>query len=56
MFNLRDTLRRYRRVMQIARKPSKSEFLSTSKICAIGIVIIGLIGFAIFLTFVLLGI
>jgi len=55
MFSIKDTLRRYRRVMQIARKPSKDEYLGTSKICAIGIAIIGLIGFGIFMAFVLLG-
>jgi len=56
MFSLRETFRRYRRVLQVARKPSKDEYLGASKICALGIVVIGVIGFAIFLLFVVLGI
>ena len=47
---------RYIRVMQIARKPSKDEFISTSKICALGLVVIGLVGFMIFLGFIISGI
>jgi len=56
MFSLKETYRRYRRVLHIARKPSKSEYTGATKICALGIVVIGLIGFVIFLVFVLLGI
>ena len=56
MFSLRETFRRYRRVMQVARKPSREEYTGASKICALGIVVIGLVGFAIFPAFVLLGV
>jgi len=49
-------LRRYARVLQIARKPGKDEFVSSSKICALGIAVIGVIGFAIFLVFIMSGI
>jgi len=56
MFSIKETFRKYRRVLRIARKPSKDEYIGASKICAIGILIIGLIGFVIFLIFVLLGI
>ena len=38
----------WKRVLQVARKPSRYEFTSTSKICAIGLVLIGVIGFIIF--------
>jgi protein translocase SEC61 complex gamma subunit len=38
----------WKRVLQIARKPSRYEFTSTSKICAIGLVLIGFVGFVIF--------
>jgi len=54
VLNIRETIRKYLRVMQIARKPGKDEFVSISKICALGVFIIGFIGFAIFLVFVLL--
>ncbi len=53
--NIRETLKNYRRVMNIARKPNKEEFLSTSKICALGLFLIGIIGFVVFLPFILLG-
>ncbi len=53
---IKELLRKYRRVIQIARKPTKDEFVTSSKISAIGIIIIGLIGFTIFITFILLGI
>ncbi|MFQ5722076.1 MAG: protein translocase SEC61 complex subunit gamma [Candidatus Aminicenantales bacterium] len=56
MPDIKAKLREYRRVLQISRKPSRDEFTSSSKICAIGMVLIGLIGFAIFAVFVLLGV
>ena len=54
MVNLKATLTRYIRVLQIARKPSKDEFVTSSKISALGIAAIGAIGFVIFMLFVLL--
>jgi len=53
--NIKEIIRNYRRVMQIARKPNRDEFMSTSKICAIGLLLIGFVGFVIFLPFILLG-
>ena len=54
-FNIREIIRKYRRVLQVARKPGKDEFVSTSKICALGVLVIGFVGFAIFIIFILLG-
>ena len=51
---LKESVRNWKRVVQIARKPSKDEFLSTSKVTALGLVLIGAIGFGIFLAFVLI--
>jgi protein transport protein SEC61 subunit gamma-like protein len=45
---------KYIRVLQIARKPSREEFTTSSKICSIGILVIGLVGFVISLLFILL--
>ncbi len=45
---LKDNIKNWMRVLQVARKPNKDEFMSTSKICALGLVLIGLIGFVIF--------
>lgn len=46
---IKDSIRNWKRVLQIARKPNKEEFTSTSKICALGLVLIGFIGFIIFI-------
>ena len=51
--NIKETIRRYRRVLQISRKPGKEEFVSSTKICALGIALIGFVGFFIFLAFIL---
>ncbi len=56
MVSLREKVREWRRILQVARKPTKDEFVLSLKICAVGIVLIGLIGFVIFITFILLGI
>ncbi len=53
-FNIKALLRQYRRVLFITRKPSKDEFTGAGKICLIGIFLMGLIGFGIFLAFTLL--
>lgn len=49
--NLKETLRKYRRVLQIARKPGKEEFTTSAKVCALGIALIGFVGFVIFILF-----
>ena len=50
------SFKKYIRVLQIARKPSKEEFTASSKISLAGLIVIGLIGFAIFLIGVISGI
>ncbi len=50
---LKDSIKNWRRVLQVARKPNKEEFMSTSKITALGLVLIGVIGFIIFLVSVI---
>jgi protein transport protein SEC61 subunit gamma-like protein len=39
----------YRRLMKMTRRPTREEFIQVSKVSALGILVIGLIGFAIFL-------
>lgn len=51
---IRETLRNYRRVLSIASKPSKDDFLSAARICAIGIIIVGMMGFLLYLIAVML--
>ncbi|MFP4150911.1 MAG: protein translocase SEC61 complex subunit gamma [Candidatus Aenigmatarchaeota archaeon] len=40
-----------KRVLKVATKPSREEFFQTAKVTAIGIGLIGAIGFAVFLIF-----
>ncbi len=56
MVDIKSKIREWRRVLQISRKPTKDEFLNSSKICALGMLLIGIIGFAIFAAFQLAGI
>jgi protein transport protein SEC61 subunit gamma and related proteins len=37
------------RVLRITKKPDRNEFMSLSKVCGLGIAIIGIVGFLIFL-------
>ena len=54
--NIKETLIRYKRVLQIARKPDKDELKETIRICGIGILIIGVIGFIFYIISVLITI
>lgn len=44
-------LKSCKRVLKVATKPSKEEFFKTSKVTGLGILLIGAIGFVIFLIF-----
>ena len=55
MPDLKAKLLEWKRIIQVARKPDKDEFLSSTKICILGILLIGAVGFAIFLAFAFLG-
>lgn len=44
--DIKEKLANYRRVLQVARKPSGDEYKKIAKVCAIGMLAIGLIGFA----------
>jgi len=52
---IRETLQNYKRVLRIASKPSKDEFISAARICAIGAIIVGTIGFLFYLIALLVG-
>ncbi|HJJ32503.1 MAG TPA: protein translocase SEC61 complex subunit gamma [Methanocorpusculum sp.] len=43
--------RKYIRVLKLARRPTKQEFWKISAVAAIGIALIGVIGFIIYLLF-----
>lgn len=46
----------FKRVLSITRKPSKEEFSAASKITGLGILLIGFIGFVIYVIAMLTGI
>lgn len=49
MFNIKETLDNFRRILVISKKPNREEFIQTAKICAAGIGFIGAIGFIMFI-------
>jgi protein transport protein SEC61 subunit gamma-like protein len=51
---LKNTFANYKRVVDIARKPEREEFISSAKITGTGIALIGAIGFIIFLLYFLI--
>lgn len=50
-----DFIKQSKRVLKVARKPDREEFLDFAKVTALGIAIIGVIGFIIVLIGQLLG-
>ena len=44
-------LAKYRRVLYLAKKPNREEFMVIAKITGIGMVLIGFLGFVVFLAF-----
>ncbi len=52
---MRRFLSNCKRVLRIARKPDKSEYLQVAKITGLGILLVGFIGFLIMLVGVFLG-
>ncbi|HTY91223.1 MAG TPA: protein translocase SEC61 complex subunit gamma [Methanocella sp.] len=47
-----DSIKQYVRILKLTRKPSMDEFLTISKVAGIGIILIGIIGFIIYLLMV----
>ena len=53
--SIKEKLENYRRVLIVARKPTVKEFEISAKVTAIGVAIVGLIGYIIYLIFFVLG-
>lgn len=56
VMGLKNFLKNCVRVLRVTRRPSREEYTAASKITSLGIVLIGMIGFVIFLVFQFLGI
>ena len=46
---IKETLENYIRVLRIARKPDREEFTFIAKVCGIGIGVVGVMGFVLYL-------
>ena len=44
----------YRRVLEVARKPDKQEYFTSSKIIASGVAVLGIIGFVLFVVYLII--
>lgn len=49
--NLREKFDMYKRTIEVARKPDKEEFVRSAKVTLIGITLIGVIGFILFVLY-----
>ncbi len=50
--NITGNIKQYIRILQLTRKPSMDEFMTISKVAGAGIILIGIIGFIIYLVMV----
>jgi protein transport protein SEC61 subunit gamma-like protein len=55
-FNIREMLRNWKRVLKISKKPTFEDWKYTVRICAIGLVLVGVVGFVIYVLSILGGI
>jgi protein transport protein SEC61 subunit gamma-like protein len=53
--NIRERLQGYKRILQISKKPTWDEFKDVARLCAIGLALVGIIGFIIYLLAILSG-
>lgn len=49
--DIKNRLSQYLRVISVSKKPDREEFWSSAKICGAGMLIIGFIGFVIYVMF-----
>jgi len=50
---MKERFQQYRRTIEIARKPDREEWLNTAKVTGVGIILLGVIGFVIFIAYYL---
>lgn len=46
---IRDTLKEWKRVLKITRKPDREEFVMSAKVTGAGILLVGAIGFLVYI-------
>jgi len=55
-FNLKETVKKYKRVLILAKKPSMNELKRISRICLMAFFVIGLISFVFYMVSALVGV
>jgi len=53
MVKIKEGLQNYLRVLKLTKKPSFSDWSFTARVCAVGLVVIGIFGFLIYIASVL---
>ncbi|MEM5882654.1 MAG: protein translocase SEC61 complex subunit gamma [Candidatus Aenigmatarchaeota archaeon] len=53
--NIKETIQNYKRVLAASKKPEREEIITTARVCAVGIVLIGFIGFILYLIALILS-
>jgi len=53
--NVRGFIEQARRILKLAKKPQRKEVWLTTKVCALGIILIGVFAFVIHLVFIVIG-
>lgn len=51
---LKNKITQYKRVIDVSRKPDREEFTSSAKVAAIGILLMGFVGFIIYMVYFLI--
>jgi protein transport protein SEC61 subunit gamma-like protein len=55
MSSIRGFIENCRRILRLAKKPEGREVRLTARVCALGLVLIGLLAFVIHLVFIVIG-
>lgn len=52
-FNIAEKLRNYSRVLKVAKKPDTDDFYAALKICLMGVFVVGLLGYIVYIISIL---
>jgi protein translocase SEC61 complex gamma subunit len=51
--NIREKLTNYKRVLKVAKKPSMEDFAAALKICMMGLFVVGMLGYVVYIISIL---
>lgn len=55
MVSIRGFIEQSRRILKLAKKPERKEVWLTARVCALGLILIGVLAFIIHLVFIVIG-